>query len=78
MESENITLTLTQTWTKVSGMIEYAQRLKIYELVARPAVVYDLEVVALRKRQETELKVTEMNVNVLFRSDMVEYAASAY
>ena len=35
---------------------------EVYKMVVRRAMVYDLETVALRKRQEAELLVTEVKV----------------
>ena len=54
-------------WRRVSGVI-CDRRLparvkgKVYSLVARPAMVYGLEMVAVTKKQVEEMKVTEMKM----------------
>ena len=51
-------------WRKVSGVmcdrkVSARMKGKVYKTVVRPAMLYGLETVALRKRQETELEVAE-------------------
>lgn len=44
---------------------------KVYKLVVRPAMLYSLEVMALMKRQETELREADLKMFMFFaRSDM--------
>ncbi|MCJ8731973.1 hypothetical protein PDJAM_G00205620 [Pangasius djambal] len=61
-------------WRKVSGVLcdrKISARIKgkVYKTVVRPAMLYGLEKVSLRKRQESELEVAD--VEVLFGSDKV-------
>ncbi|MCJ8730045.1 hypothetical protein PDJAM_G00112890 [Pangasius djambal] len=54
-------------WRKVSGVLcdrKISARIKgkVYETVVRPAMLYGLETVALRKRQESELEVAELKM----------------
>ncbi|MCJ8736381.1 hypothetical protein PDJAM_G00257710 [Pangasius djambal] len=54
-------------WRKVSGVLcdrRISGRIKgkVYETVVRPAMLYGLETVALRKRQESELEVAELEM----------------
>ncbi|MCJ8742949.1 hypothetical protein PDJAM_G00088090 [Pangasius djambal] len=54
-------------WRKVSGVLcdrKLSARIKgkVYETVARAAMLYGLETVALRKRQESELEVAELKM----------------
>ncbi|KAF7643594.1 hypothetical protein LDENG_00236740, partial [Lucifuga dentata] len=51
-------------WRKVSGVmcdkrVSARMKGKVYKTVVRPAMLYGLETVALRKRQEAELEVAE-------------------
>ncbi|KAK3567214.1 hypothetical protein QTP86_013468 [Hemibagrus guttatus] len=54
-------------WRKVSGVL-YDQKIsarikgKVYRTVVRPAMLYGLETVSLRKRQESELEVAELKM----------------
>ncbi|KAK3539601.1 hypothetical protein QTP70_010244 [Hemibagrus guttatus] len=50
-------------WRKVSGVL-YDMRIKkkVYRTVVRPAMLYGLETVSLRKRQESELEVAELKM----------------
>ncbi|KAK3552816.1 hypothetical protein QTP86_022562, partial [Hemibagrus guttatus] len=54
-------------WRKVSGVLcdrKISARIKgkVYRTVVRPAMLYDLETVSLRKRQESELEVAELKM----------------
>ncbi|KAK3524814.1 hypothetical protein QTP86_007598 [Hemibagrus guttatus] len=54
-------------WRKVSGVLcdrKISARLKgkVYRTVVRPAMLYGLETVSLRKRQESELEVAELKM----------------
>ncbi|KAK3546942.1 hypothetical protein QTP86_005332 [Hemibagrus guttatus] len=54
-------------WRKVSGVLcdqKISTRIKgkVYKTVVRPAMLYGLETVALRKRQESELEVAELKM----------------
>ncbi|MCJ8732893.1 hypothetical protein PDJAM_G00217090 [Pangasius djambal] len=54
-------------WRKVSGVLcdrKISARIKgkVYETVVRAAMLYGLETVALRKRQESELEVAELKM----------------
>ncbi|MCI4382159.1 hypothetical protein PGIGA_G00260580 [Pangasianodon gigas] len=54
-------------WRKVSGVLcdrKISARIKgkVYKTVVRPAMLYGLETVALRKRQESELEVAELKM----------------
>ncbi|KAK3546326.1 hypothetical protein QTP70_025678 [Hemibagrus guttatus] len=54
-------------WRKVSGVLcdrKISARIKgkVYRTVVRPAMLYGLETVSLRKRQESELEVAELNM----------------
>ncbi|KAK3533164.1 hypothetical protein QTP70_012417 [Hemibagrus guttatus] len=54
-------------WRKVSGVLcdqKISARIKgkVYRTVVRPAMLYGLETVSLRKRQESELEVAEMKM----------------
>ncbi|KAK3506055.1 hypothetical protein QTP70_021852 [Hemibagrus guttatus] len=57
-------------WRKVSGVLcdrKISARIKgkVYRTVVRPAMLYGLETVSLRKRQESELEVVEPNLLLL-------------
>ncbi|KAK3555144.1 hypothetical protein QTP86_009995 [Hemibagrus guttatus] len=54
-------------WRKVSGVLcdrKISARIKgkVYRMVVRPAMLYGLETVSLRKRQESELEVAELKM----------------
>ncbi|MCJ8736303.1 hypothetical protein PDJAM_G00258220 [Pangasius djambal] len=54
-------------WRKVSGVLcdrKISARIKgkVYKTVVRPAMLYGLETVSLRKRQESELEVAELKM----------------
>ncbi|KAK3524895.1 hypothetical protein QTP86_011308 [Hemibagrus guttatus] len=54
-------------WRKVSGVLcerKISTRIKgkVYRTVVRPAMLYGLETVSLRKRQESELEVAELKM----------------
>ncbi|KAK3538840.1 hypothetical protein QTP86_015967 [Hemibagrus guttatus] len=54
-------------WRKVSGVLcdrKISERIKgkVYRTVVRPAMLYGLETVSLRKRQESELEVAELKM----------------
>ncbi|KAK3527328.1 hypothetical protein QTP86_020250 [Hemibagrus guttatus] len=54
-------------WRKVSGVLcdrKISARIKgkVYRTVVRPAMLYNLETVSLRKRQESELEVAELKM----------------
>ncbi|KAK3552014.1 hypothetical protein QTP70_031598, partial [Hemibagrus guttatus] len=54
-------------WRKVSGVLcdrKISARIKgkVYRTVVRPAMLYDLETLSLRKRQESELEVAELKM----------------
>ncbi|KAK3528823.1 hypothetical protein QTP70_011718 [Hemibagrus guttatus] len=54
-------------WRKVSGVLCYRKisariKGKVYRTVVRPAMLYGLETVSLRKRQESELEVAELKM----------------
>ncbi|MCJ8737661.1 hypothetical protein PDJAM_G00026650 [Pangasius djambal] len=54
-------------WRKVSGVLcdrKISARIKgkVYKTVVRPAMLYGLEIVSLRKRQESELEVAELKM----------------
>ncbi|KAK3528551.1 hypothetical protein QTP70_002791 [Hemibagrus guttatus] len=54
-------------WRKVSGVlcdrkISARIKAKVYRTVVRPAMLYGLETVSLRKRQESELEVAELKM----------------
>ncbi|XP_016321114.1 uncharacterized protein LOC107672441 isoform X3 [Sinocyclocheilus anshuiensis] len=54
-------------WRKVSGLlcdkrVPARMKGKVYRTVVRPAMLYGLETVALRKRQEEELEVAELKM----------------
>ncbi|KAK3543823.1 hypothetical protein QTP70_030092 [Hemibagrus guttatus] len=54
-------------WRKVSGVVcdrKISARIKgkVYRTVVRPAMLYGLETVSLRKRQESELEVAELKM----------------
>ncbi|KAK3517775.1 hypothetical protein QTP70_018344 [Hemibagrus guttatus] len=54
-------------WRKVSGVlcdrkISVGVKGKVYRTVVRPAMLYGLETVSLRKRQESELEVAELKM----------------
>ncbi|KAK3570304.1 hypothetical protein QTP86_017185 [Hemibagrus guttatus] len=54
-------------WRKLSGVLcdrKISTRIKgkVYRTVVRPAMLYGLETVSLRKRQESELKVAELKI----------------
>ncbi|MCJ8739512.1 hypothetical protein PDJAM_G00048010 [Pangasius djambal] len=54
-------------WRKVSGVLcdrKISVRIKgkVYKTVVRPAMLYGLETVSLRKRQESELEVAELKM----------------
>ncbi|KAK3537842.1 hypothetical protein QTP70_019862 [Hemibagrus guttatus] len=54
-------------WRKVSGVLcdrKISARIKgkVYRTVVRPAMMYGLETVSLRKRQESELEVAELKI----------------
>ncbi|KAK3561602.1 hypothetical protein QTP86_010677 [Hemibagrus guttatus] len=57
-------------WRKVSGVLcdrKISARIKgkVYKTVVRPAMLYGLETVSLRKRQESELEVAELKLRML-------------
>ncbi|KAK3526991.1 hypothetical protein QTP86_006131 [Hemibagrus guttatus] len=59
-------------WRKVSGVLcdrKISARIKgkVYRTVVRPAMLYGLETVSLRKRQESELEVAELKMLRMFR-----------
>ena len=54
-------------WRKVSGVmcdrrVSAKMKGKVYKTVVRPAMLFGLETVSLRKRQEAELEVAEMKM----------------
>ncbi|MGL4877156.1 hypothetical protein, partial [Paraclostridium dentum] len=54
-------------WRKVSGVlcdkrVSARMKGKVFKTVVRPAMLYSLETVALRKRQEAELEVAELKM----------------
>ncbi|KAK3564497.1 hypothetical protein QTP86_022776 [Hemibagrus guttatus] len=54
-------------WRKVSGVlcdrkISARIKVKVYKTVVRPAMLYGLETVSLRKRQESELELAELKM----------------
>ncbi|MCI4385396.1 hypothetical protein PGIGA_G00049960 [Pangasianodon gigas] len=56
-------------WRKVSGVLcdrKISARIKgkVYKTVVRPAMLYGLETVSLRKRQESELEVAELKIHM--------------
>ncbi|KAK3573193.1 hypothetical protein QTP86_015101 [Hemibagrus guttatus] len=58
-------------WRKVSGVLcdqKISARIKgkVYRTVVRPAMLYGLETVSLRKRQESELEVAELKMLSIF------------
>ncbi|KAK3507441.1 hypothetical protein QTP70_020634 [Hemibagrus guttatus] len=58
-------------WRKVSGVLcdrKISARIKgkVYRTVVRPTMLYGLETVSLRKRQESELEVAELKMLRLF------------
>ncbi|KAK3561573.1 hypothetical protein QTP86_010656 [Hemibagrus guttatus] len=58
-------------WRKVSGVLcdqKISARIKgkVYRTVVRPAMLYGLETVSLRKRQESELEVAEQKMLSIF------------
>ncbi|KAK3569378.1 hypothetical protein QTP86_026886 [Hemibagrus guttatus] len=60
-------------WRKVSGVLcdqKISARIKgkVYRTVVRPAMLYGLETVSLRKRQESELEVAELK---MLRKDII-------
>ncbi|KAK3572741.1 hypothetical protein QTP86_007058, partial [Hemibagrus guttatus] len=60
-------------WRKVSGVLcdqKISARIKgkVYRTVVRPAMLYGLETVSLRKRQESELEVAELKMLRFFMS----------
>ncbi|KAK3506434.1 hypothetical protein QTP70_002155 [Hemibagrus guttatus] len=62
-------------WRKVSGVLcdrKISARIKgkVYRTVVRPAMLYGLETVSLRKRQESELEVAELK---MLREDHRDY-----
>ncbi|KAF7647206.1 hypothetical protein LDENG_00175930 [Lucifuga dentata] len=62
-------------WRKVSGVmcdkrVSARMKGKVYKTVVRPAMLYGLETVALRKRQEAELEVAETK---MLRFSLNEY-----
>ncbi|KAK3509719.1 hypothetical protein QTP70_008457 [Hemibagrus guttatus] len=67
-------------WRKVSGVLcdrKISARIKgkVYRTVVRPAMLYGLETVSLRKRQESELEVAELKMlrSSLHVSHRVQY-----
>lgn len=50
----------------VCGRIEASVRGKVYKMVVRPALMYGLEMVALRKRHKAELEVAEVKISRFF------------
>ncbi|KAK3515639.1 hypothetical protein QTP70_025326 [Hemibagrus guttatus] len=63
-------------WRKVSGVLcdqKISARIKgkVYRTVVRPAMLYGLETVSLRKRQESELEVAELK---MLRYTPLDYA----
>ncbi|KAK3542298.1 hypothetical protein QTP86_021960, partial [Hemibagrus guttatus] len=64
-------------WRKVSGVLcdqKISARIKgkVYKTVVRPAMLYGLETVSLRKRQEAELEVAELKMlRYLFLSSIL-------
>ncbi|KAK3518357.1 hypothetical protein QTP86_003615, partial [Hemibagrus guttatus] len=61
-------------WRKVSGVLcdrKISARIKgkVYRTVVRPAMLYCLETVSLRKRQESELEVAELKMLRLYKED---------
>ncbi|KAK3564694.1 hypothetical protein QTP86_024843 [Hemibagrus guttatus] len=66
-------------WRKVSGVLcdrKISARIKgkVYRTVVRPAMLYGLETVSLRKRQESELEVAELKM--LSAGVLCAYAAN--
>ncbi|KAK3569844.1 hypothetical protein QTP86_006055 [Hemibagrus guttatus] len=60
-------------WRKVSGVLcdrKISARIKgkVYRTVVRPAMLYGLETVSLRKRQESELEVAELKMLSMIES----------
>ncbi|KAK3529495.1 hypothetical protein QTP70_031738 [Hemibagrus guttatus] len=50
-------------WRKMSGVLCHRKiKGKVYRTVVRPAMLYGLETVSLRKRQESELEVAELKM----------------
>ncbi|KAK3548423.1 hypothetical protein QTP70_012837 [Hemibagrus guttatus] len=64
-------------WRKVSGVLcdqKISARIKgkVYRTVVRPAMLYGLETVSLRKRQESELEVAELKMLRLCNCDITD------
>ncbi|KAK3505900.1 hypothetical protein QTP70_003690 [Hemibagrus guttatus] len=62
-------------WRKVSGVLcdqKISARIKgkVYRTVVRPAMLYGLETVSLRKRQESELEVAELKMLRISEDDV--------
>ncbi|KAK3540959.1 hypothetical protein QTP86_007368 [Hemibagrus guttatus] len=62
-------------WRKVSGVLcdqKISARIKgkVYRTVVRPAMLYGLETVSLRKRQESELEVAELKMLSLLQGSV--------
>ncbi|KAK3570181.1 hypothetical protein QTP86_015886 [Hemibagrus guttatus] len=69
-------------WRKVSGVLcerKISARIKgkVYRTVVRPAMLYGLETVSLRKRQESELEVAELKMLRLMDNNIREEGYSA-
>ncbi|KAK3570178.1 hypothetical protein QTP86_015745, partial [Hemibagrus guttatus] len=68
-------------WRKVSGVLcdqKISARIKgkVYRTVVRPAMLYGLETVSQRKRQESELEVVELKMLSLLSAEAEEACAS--
>ncbi|KAK3569572.1 hypothetical protein QTP86_001661 [Hemibagrus guttatus] len=68
-------------WRKVSGVLcdqKISARIKgkVYRTVVRPAMLYGLETVSLRKRQESELEVAELKMLRLLKSSAAQKACN--
>ncbi|KAK3568311.1 hypothetical protein QTP86_003822 [Hemibagrus guttatus] len=66
-------------WRKVSGVLcdqKISARIKgkVYRTVVRPAMLYGLETVSLRKRQESELEVAELKLLSVTKKRMRFYS----
>ncbi|KAK3517926.1 hypothetical protein QTP70_027537, partial [Hemibagrus guttatus] len=69
-------------WRKVSGVLcerKISARIKgkVYRTVVRPAMLYGLETVALRKRQESELEVAELKMLRLRKCGVLDEGCAA-
>lgn len=49
-------------WVEVSVRSDLCQKGKVFQMVLRPAIMYDLEKVVLIKRQKVELEEAELKV----------------